>query len=90
MSDNESRNGMNSTTPNSAVKAMKDGATSSNASHKNEMRIPIGQAQMHMNDIIKEEEDKNKDPLEFRFRKIHNLKVSFTLLFNCFLTFFIE
>jgi hypothetical protein len=44
-------------------------------SKKNE----IDSAQIHMNDVIKEFDNKGINPLAFRFKKISNIQVSLTI-----------
>jgi hypothetical protein len=54
------------------------GATTSNrnfVAKKNE----IDAAQIHMNDVIREYDNKGKNPLAFRFKKITNIQVSPTI-----------
>jgi hypothetical protein len=39
----------------------------------------IDAAQIHMNDVIKDFDNKGKNPLAFRFKKISNIQVSSTI-----------
>lgn len=61
-----------STTPNTANTAKYEGTNNSKSTVR---KLPLDQLQTHMNDIIKNGDNENRDPLMFRFRKIVNLKV---------------
>lgn len=80
--DSDGKSAFNSTTPNSNGRGFKSESSHSNETRRAKMKLPIEQAQVHMNDIIKENENETRNPLAFRFRKIENLRVSSTIIIS--------
>lgn len=70
--ESDIKSGFNSTVPNTAKGVKRVTTPNSNFVST---KIEIDAAQVHMNDVIKEHEDKSRNPLAFRFKKIANIQV---------------
>lgn len=70
--DSDNKSVFNSTVPNTAKGVNR--VTTPNENFVS-TKLEIDTAQVHMNDLIKENENKDRNPLAFRFKKIANIQV---------------